>query len=39
MLSHARELVEGILAEGEEGLLDPELIAEINKAFPGIQNI
>lgn len=39
MLSRAREVVEGILAEGEEGLLDPNLIAEINKAFPGIQNI
>jgi trimethylamine--corrinoid protein Co-methyltransferase len=39
MLSHAREVVEGILAVGEEGLLDPGLIAEINKAFPGIQNI
>jgi trimethylamine--corrinoid protein Co-methyltransferase len=39
MLSRARELVEGILADGEEGLLDQELIAEIHKDFPGIQNI
>jgi trimethylamine:corrinoid methyltransferase-like protein len=39
MLSHAREAVEEILADGEEGLLDPYLIAEINKTFPGIQNI
>jgi len=39
MLSRAREVVEGILTKGEEGLLDPDLIAEINKAFPGIQNI
>ena len=39
MLSRAKELVEKILEEGKEGLLDPDLIAEINKAFPGIQNI
>jgi trimethylamine--corrinoid protein Co-methyltransferase len=39
MLSRAREVVEEILAAGEEGLLDPELIAEINRAFPGIQPI
>jgi len=39
MLSRARELVERILDEGEEGLLDPDLIEEINEAFPGIQNI
>ena len=39
MLSRAREVVEGILAEAEEGLLEPDVIVEINKAFPGIQNI
>ncbi|MBW2310472.1 MAG: trimethylamine methyltransferase family protein [Deltaproteobacteria bacterium] len=39
MLSRARELVEEILDEGEEGLLDPDLIIKINKAFPGIQTI
>lgn len=39
MLSHAREVVEEIIAAGEEGLLDPDLIAEISEAFPGIQNI
>jgi trimethylamine--corrinoid protein Co-methyltransferase len=39
MLSRARKVVDEILDAGEEGLLDPDLIAEINKAFPGIQNI
>jgi trimethylamine--corrinoid protein Co-methyltransferase len=39
MLSRAREVVEEIIAAGEEGLLDPDMIAEIREAFPGIQNI
>ena len=39
MLSRARDLVEKILEDGQEGLLDPDLAFEINKAFPGIQNI
>jgi trimethylamine--corrinoid protein Co-methyltransferase len=39
MLSRARDVVEEIIAAGEEGLLDPDMIAEIREAFPGIQNI
>jgi trimethylamine--corrinoid protein Co-methyltransferase len=39
MLSRAREVVEKVLPAGEEGLLDPDLIAEIKEAFPGIQPI
>ncbi len=39
MLSRARERVEEIIAAGEEGLLDPDTIADIREAFPGIQNI
>jgi len=35
MLSRAHELVQKILEEGEEGLLDLDLISEIKKAFPG----
>lgn len=39
MLTRARDLVEKILEEGKEGLLDPDLIFEIKKIFPRIQNI
>ena len=42
MLSRAHELVQNILRECEEcqeGLLGLDLILEIKKAFPGIQNI
>ncbi|MFC2019476.1 trimethylamine methyltransferase family protein [Chloroflexota bacterium] len=35
MLSRASELVQNILGEGEEGLLEYDLIAEIKEAFPG----
>ena len=34
MLSRANELVQRILEDGEEGLLDLDLISEIKKAFP-----
>jgi trimethylamine--corrinoid protein Co-methyltransferase len=34
MLSRAKDLVDGILEEGREGLLDHDLISEIKKAFP-----
>jgi len=39
MLSRAHDLVQQMLDEGEEGLLDQDLILEIRKAFPGIINI
>ena len=39
MLSRAYERVQKILEEGSEGLLDADLIFEIKKAFPGIQNV
>lgn len=39
MLTRAKDLVEKILEEGKEGLLDADLIFEMKKAFPGIQNI
>jgi trimethylamine--corrinoid protein Co-methyltransferase len=39
MLSCAKELVEDILADGTEGLLDTDLIAQIRKMFPDIQNL
>ena len=39
MLSRARDLVEKILDDGREGLLDTDLILEIEKAIPGIENI
>jgi len=39
MLSRARERVEALLKEDEEGLLDPDLIADIRRKFPGIQSI
>lgn len=35
MLSRAHEQVKGILGEGVEGLLDPDVIEQIKKAFPG----
>jgi trimethylamine--corrinoid protein Co-methyltransferase len=35
MLSRANDLVQKILDEGEEGLLDLDVIEEIKKAFPG----
>ncbi len=39
MLSRANNLVNTILDEGTEGVLDLDLIVEIKKTFPGIQNI
>jgi trimethylamine--corrinoid protein Co-methyltransferase len=39
MLSRANDLVHNILAEHEENLLGPDLVPEIKKAFPGIQNV
>jgi trimethylamine:corrinoid methyltransferase-like protein len=39
MLSQAKELVGEILTDGREGLLDTSLIVQIEKKFPGIQNI
>jgi len=39
MLSRANDLVQEILDEGREGLLDHDLIIEINKAFPGSRYI
>jgi trimethylamine--corrinoid protein Co-methyltransferase len=38
MLSRANDLVEKILNDGKEGLLDTDLVVEIKKKFPGIQN-
>ena len=39
MLSHAKDLVQQILEDGTEGLLDLDLISEIQRTFPGIQNV
>ena len=39
MLSRANDLVDEILDDGREGLLDTDLILEIKKKFPGIQNL
>jgi trimethylamine--corrinoid protein Co-methyltransferase len=42
MLSRANDLVHNILAEheeSEESLLDQDLLREIKKAFPGVQNV
>ncbi|MFC2002436.1 trimethylamine methyltransferase family protein [Chloroflexota bacterium] len=39
MLSRANNMVQNILREYGEGILDLDLISEIEKAFPGIQNI
>ena len=39
MLSCANDLVDEILDDGREGLLDTDLILEIKKQFPGIQNL
>jgi len=39
MLSRAKESVEKILDEGEEGLLDYDLISEVKKAFPGSRRL
>ena len=39
MLSRANTLVNDILEEGKDGVLDLDLIFEIEKTFPGIQNI
>jgi trimethylamine--corrinoid protein Co-methyltransferase len=38
MLSRANDLVHNILAEHKESLLGPDLLPEIKKAFPGVQN-
>ena len=38
MLSRANNLVEKTLNDGKEGVLDTDLIIEIRKKFPGIQN-
>ncbi len=38
MLSRAKDLVEKILNDGKEGLLDTDLVVEIRKRFPDIQN-
>ena len=39
MLSRANNMVQNILGEYKEGILDLELISEIEKTFPGLQNI
>ncbi len=39
MLSRANDLVNNILDDSTEGVLDLDLIVEIKKTFPGIQNI
>jgi trimethylamine--corrinoid protein Co-methyltransferase len=39
MLSRATDLVRKILREGQEGLLDHDLIAETKKAFPGSRRL
>ncbi|GAG17718.1 unnamed protein product, partial [marine sediment metagenome] len=39
MLSRANELVQNILKEGEEGLLEHDLVAEIKEAFPGSRRL
>jgi len=39
MLSRANDMVQNILREHEEAILDLDLISEIEKAFPDIQNI
>ncbi|MFC2051087.1 trimethylamine methyltransferase family protein [Chloroflexota bacterium] len=42
MLSHANDLAHNILTEreeGKEGLLGPDLLLEVRKAFPEIQNV
>jgi len=39
MLSRANNLVNDILEKGKDGVLDLDLIFEIEKTFPGIQNI
>ncbi|MCL0048742.1 trimethylamine methyltransferase family protein [Dehalococcoidia bacterium] len=38
MLSRARDLVRKILREGQKGLLDHDLIADIKQAFPDSQS-
>ena len=38
MLSRARDLVGEILGKNAEGILDPDMILEIKRMFPGIQN-
>jgi trimethylamine--corrinoid protein Co-methyltransferase len=38
MLSRAKALVEKILNDGTEGILPTDLVVEIKKKFPGIQN-
>jgi trimethylamine--corrinoid protein Co-methyltransferase len=38
MLSRANNLVEKTLNDGKEGVLDTDLVVEIRKKFPGIQN-
>ena len=38
MLSRAKDMVHKILEESKKSLLDPDLIVEVEKAFPGIQN-
>jgi trimethylamine--corrinoid protein Co-methyltransferase len=39
MLSRAHDLVQRILEEGQEGLLDPDLIVQVERAFPGAQHL
>lgn len=39
MLSRSKDIVPTILEEGKKGLLNADLIREIDKAFPGIQNV
>ncbi len=39
MLSRGKDFVEEILGEGSEGLLATDLILQIKKIFPGIQNL
>jgi len=38
MLSRAKDVVEKILEDGKDGLLDPNLVAQIAEAFPGIKS-
>jgi len=38
MVSRAKEVVQRILAQSKGGVLGPDLVSRIRKAFPGIQN-
>jgi len=38
MLSRATDMVQSILSENEQGILDPDLIAQIARPNPGVHN-